>query len=82
MIARARRKYHQGLLDSGVLTLDANGIASNADRSSRLSVRIAKGIAERLEAEVRGKIVGQTSGASLNSLRWSSFPKLSLHCKA
>lgn len=80
MIAKARRTYHQGLLDSGVLTLDANGIASNADRSSRLSVSIAKGIAERLEAEVRSKMVGQASGAKFEQLTMEylsdTFPAL------
>ena len=62
------------------MTLDANGIASNADRSSRLSVSIARGIAERLEAEVRGKIVGQTSGAKFEQLTMEylsdTFPAL------
>ena len=76
MIAKARRTYHQGLLDSGVLTLDANGIASNADRSSRLSVSIA----ERLEAEVRSKMVGQASGAKFEQLTMEylsdTFPAL------
>ena len=48
------------LLDGGVLTVDKNGIPSNADSSSRLSKEIAKGIADQLMAEVHEKALGQT----------------------
>ena len=50
LIAEARRRYHSGLLDNGVLTIDAKGVPSNADSSSKLSVSIAQGIASRTEA--------------------------------
>lgn len=68
LITRARKNYHQKLLFSGVLTMDLKGVPSNADSSSRLSVRIARGIADQLVAEVREKAVGQTSGAKFEQI--------------
>lgn len=80
LITKARKKYHQELLSSGVLTVDTKGIPSNADSSSKLSIRIAQGIANRLMAEVREKIVGQTSGAKFEQINMQflsdTFPKL------
>lgn len=80
LIAEARKKYHQELLSKGVLTIDSKGVSSNADSPSKLSVRIAQGIAERLMAEIHEKAVGQTSGAkfeqiNMNFLR-DTFPNL------
>ena len=69
IFAVERRNYHQRLLEEGVLTIDRNGIPSNADKSSKLSVAIALGIAKRLMAETQDKAVGQTSGAKLQNLR-------------
>lgn len=68
LIAEARKNYHQNLLQSGVLTIDTKGIPSNADSSSRLSIAIAKGIAEQLLAETHEKAVGQTSGSKFEQL--------------
>ena len=68
LIAEARKKYHQSLLQSGVLTIDSKGVPSNADSSSRLSIAIAKGIAEQLMAETHEKAVGQTSGAKFEQI--------------
>ena len=68
LIAEARKRYHQNLLQSGVLTIDSKGIPSNADSSSRLSIAIAKGIAEQLMAETHEKAVGQTSGAKFEQI--------------
>lgn len=80
LIAEARKQYHQNLLLSGVLTVDKNGIPSNADKSSKLSINIAHGIAEALMVETHDKAVGQTSGAKFE--QWNmqflmdTFPKL------
>ena len=63
LIAQERKKYHNSLLREGVLTIDKNGVPSNADKSSKLSIRIAQGIANRLMVETHEKSVGQTSGA-------------------
>lgn len=80
LIAKARKKYHQELLSNGVLTIDSKGIPSNADSSSKLSVRIARGMAERLMAEVHEKAVGQTSGAKFEQINMdflnNTFPRL------
>ena len=80
LIAQERKKYHESLLREGVLTVDKNGIPSNADKSSKLSVGIALGIANRLMAETHDKSVGQTSGAKFEQLNMeflsNTFPKL------
>jgi len=68
------------LLDNGVLTVDKKGIPSNADSSSKLSIAIAKGIADRLMAETHDKAVGQTSGAKFEQINMEflaeTFPKM------
>ena len=80
LLALERKKYHQSLLDNGVLTIDRNGIPSNADKASKLSVEIAKNIADRLMAETHEKVVGQTSGAKFEQINMeflaNTFPKL------
>lgn len=80
IIAQERKKYHESLLRVGVLTIDKSGIPSNADKSSKLSVSIALGIANRLMAETHDKSVGQTSGARFEQLNMeflaNTFPKL------
>lgn len=80
LIAEARKNFHRQLLENGVLTIDAKGIPSNADSSSKMSVRIAQGIASRLMAEVQDKALGQTSGAKFEQLNMQflmdTFPKL------
>lgn len=60
---QAREAFHRGLVESGVLSLDSHGIASNADRSQKSSVEIAKSIACALGAnEMSSKLKGQTVG--------------------
>lgn len=80
LITTARKNYHQELLSNGVLTVDTRGIPSNADSSSKLSISIARGIADQLMVEVREKIVGQTSGAKFEQINMQflseTFPKL------
>lgn len=80
LISQARRKYHAGLLANRVLTVDAKGVPSNADRSSNLSVSIAQGIARRLMAIEQVKAVGQTAGAKFEQLNMEfiedTFPHL------
>ena len=60
----SRYKYHRYLLDNGIFSIDSQGIPSNADKSSRLSVSIAKIIAEKLAVETHTKGIGQTLGAA------------------
>lgn len=60
--AIARKAYHAALLET-VLTLNNQGVASNADKDNRASVAIAAGIANLLQAETQGeRLAGQTSG--------------------
>lgn len=63
----ARRAFHASLLDS-ILTINSAGVASNADKDSKSSVAIAKGIANLLKAETIGeRSAGQTSGSQFES---------------
>lgn len=79
LIALERKNYHKALLES-ILTVDGNGVASNADRSSRMSVAIAKGITDKLMADTKTKALGQTSGARFEEINMAfleaTFPKL------
>ena len=66
--SEARKNFHAALLDS-VLRVDSAGIASNADKGNRNSIRIASGIAQRIGAETRGaRLAGQLSGNRFEEL--------------
>jgi len=57
-----REEYHQKLCKQ-IMYVDAQGIPNNADKHSKLSVFLAKGIARRINFPVRRKKPsGQTSG--------------------
>ncbi len=87
LIAEERCKYHNRLLNEGVLSVSSANIPSNADKDSKLSVSIALGIIELLKSEQHHhvstgqKIKGQTSGALFEQLTMEfikeTFPKLS-----
>lgn len=63
-----RKAFHALLLQS-TLSFNAAGVASNADSSNTTSKAIAKGIAERLNAEtVAERMPGQTSGNQFESI--------------
>ena len=80
LLATERKRYHKSLLENGVLTIDSHGIPSNADKSSKLSVAIANGIAQKLMVETAEKAVGQTSGAKFELINMeflaATFPRL------
>ncbi len=62
--AEARREFHSSLLD-GILTVDANGVPSNADKGSVLSRKIASAVLERLGVSRTAlKLPGQTAGSN------------------
>lgn len=64
----ARKAFHRSLLES-TLTINSAGVVSNADSSNTTSKAIAKGIADRLQAETIGeRIAGQTSGNQFESI--------------
>ena len=70
------------MITNGVLTIDKQGIPSNADKSSRLSIDIATGIAKQLWSSIQkqDKVVGQTSGAKFEQINMEflaeTFPRL------
>ncbi len=80
LLTTERRNYHKALLENGILTIDRAGIPSNADKSSKLSISIATGIAHTLMAATAEKAVGQTSGAKFELANMEfllrTFPKL------
>lgn len=63
LFARERSRFHAGLLASGILSVNAAGVASNADSGSRASKAYALHIAQALKSETVGeRLAGQTSG--------------------
>lgn len=66
--ADARKRFHANLLKA-TLTTNSSGVVSNADSSNTNSKKIAKGIAELLNAETIGeRIAGQTSGMQFEDI--------------
>lgn len=64
----ARKAFHRELLES-TLTINNDGVVSNADSSNTASKAIAKGIADLLQAETIGeRVAGQTSGSQFESI--------------
>lgn len=80
LILEARKKYHKALTDTGVLSITADGVASNADGSNAPSKAIAKIIAEKLGAPVGIKVKGQTAGTLFEQITMQfvsdTFPHL------
>lgn len=63
LLSKARREFHAALLES-VLRTDASGIPTNADRYSKPSIGIAKGILRRLgESDPSSRLSGQVAGS-------------------
>ncbi len=80
IIAEARRKYHQALVAEGVLSVNKDSVASNADSSNRPSIAIAKSVAKKLGANESIKLKGQTAGTKFEQITMQfiadTFPKL------
>ena len=80
LIEEARKQYHKKLVKNKVLTISADGIASNADSSNAPSREIAKIVAEKLKALVAPKLKGQTAGTLFEQLTMEfvseTFPRL------
>lgn len=67
-LSRLRRAFHASLMDT-VLTLSRSGVPSNADSSSKPSIRLSSGILERLgAAKVADKLPGQTAGSDFETI--------------
>lgn len=67
LLANARKEFHTALLSS-ILTINAAGVASNADKDSKSSTNIARGIADMLRAKTGERNAGQTSGNKFESI--------------
>lgn len=64
----ARREFHATLL-GGILTRSEKGIPSNADKDSKVSVRLANSILDQLgDALTATKLPGQTAGADFEAI--------------
>lgn len=67
-LSAARREFHATLLDT-ILTVDANGVPSNADKGSAVSKAIAVALlAELGEVSTAEKLPGQTAGSSFEEV--------------
>lgn len=80
LILSARQRYHKALIDNKVLTLSADGVASNADSSNVASKVIAKIVANKLGSTVGPKLKGQTAGTLFEQITMQfvsdTFPHL------
>lgn len=63
MLPSLRNEYHRQLFER-VLSIDSNGVPSNADKHSKISVALARGILEQISLPLNPEhISGQTSGS-------------------
>lgn len=80
IILEARKKFHTALVEQRVLTLSADGVASNADSSNAPSRAIAEAVARKLGADNATKLKGQTAGTLFEQITMQfildTFPKL------
>lgn len=81
LLSRARRAFHQQLVDDEVLSLSAEGVASNADGSQRTSRLIAGSIAASLgarvaESKLRGQRAGHLFELAVQDFLHATFPAL------
>lgn len=68
VFAEERRQFHAALLET-ILTVNALGVPSNADKDSKVSVSIAMGIAQRLSVETQSeRAAGQRAGSRFESI--------------
>jgi hypothetical protein len=63
LFTKARKRFHKSLLEKGILNMNKDGVASNADKHSSGSVAIAREIVEFIgEASKGERLAGQTAG--------------------
>lgn len=79
LIERKRQEYHESLVAHQVLTINKDGIPSNADKSSRLSCLISKRIADALGAGHSEKGKGQTLGGNFETVTMEFLKGTFLH---
>lgn len=80
IIAEARRAFHRSLVSRGVLSIDNEGIPSNADNGNKPSCAIGKLVADKLKAHVGAKLPAQSAGKIFEELVCKfiadTFPRL------
>ncbi len=81
LISLERSRFHAELVRSGTLSLDVNGVASNADGSQAYSIAVAQHVANALRVPAGGKkFAGQSLGrqfeASVEAFLQNTFPFL------
>jgi hypothetical protein len=68
LLVESRKQFHQDIL-SNILTVNEAGIASNADKDSKLSVLFAHGVAQKIGNQTIGeRLPGQTSGNQFENI--------------
>lgn len=83
LISQKRDELHAGFVSAGLLTVDKNGIPSNADKGNKTSIAIAAHIAESLKVStIQERGAGQTLGgdfekATGNFIR-ETFPQFGM----
>ncbi|MDC7120269.1 NgoMIV family type II restriction endonuclease [Cellulomonas fimi] len=83
LLARARLDFHAALLSKGILSIDSNGVVSNADKSQPASRAYAAHILNALSSEtkVAEKMAGQRAGSNfeteVTAFLAAAFPLLS-----
>lgn len=77
LLLSARKDYHAALLRSGVLSMTAHGVPSNADRDSATSTKIARGIFEQIQSKEKptARLAGQISGSKFEQVTRSFIEK-------
>lgn len=80
MITSERLWLHSEIIRTGMLAVNAEGVATNADKGNKASREIAKKLAEQLMSETHERQAGQTSGSNfevlLSEFLRRTFPKL------
>lgn len=80
LIAVSRDTFHRELVSRGVLTVDKNGVPSNADTGNKPSCAIGKLVADKLNACLGDKLPAQSAGKIFEELVCSflseTFPML------
>lgn len=80
IIANARKEFHRALVAQSILSIDQNGVASNADSGNSPSCAIAGIVAKALGAKSGKKLAAQSSGnrfeAEVCNFIQACFPKM------
>lgn len=81
-LAEQRALFHRHLTESGTLSINADGVASNADKNQRLSCQLALAVAQRLGApsgvrKLDGQRAGKNFEEAVSAFLRDSFPHMS-----